>query len=87
MTVSVNEYSNNATSQLVTSQAPVALKDDVDPWLRAAEQFVDGRCGGGVADGACERGVPADEGIGLKLGQVRGNNIGVDHESCHDAPS
>ena len=31
--------------------------------LRAAEQVVDGRYGDGVADGTCERGVHADEGI------------------------
>jgi hypothetical protein len=47
MTVNVNVYSNNATSLCVTSQAPVASKDDVHPTLRAAEQVVDGRYGDG----------------------------------------
>lgn len=69
MTFKVNYDSNNATSLFVTSRVPVASKDDVHSGLRAAEQVVDGRYGDGVADGTCERGVHADEGIGLKLGQ------------------
>ena len=69
MNVSVNDYSNNATSLFVTCRLPVASKDSVQSGLRSAEQVVDGRYGDGVADGTCERGVHADEGIGLKLGQ------------------
>ncbi len=49
----------------VISQAPLASKDEAYPGLRAAEQVIDGRYGDGVADGTCERVVPADEGIGL----------------------
>lgn len=69
MTVKVNDYSNNTTSLFVTRRLPVASKDGVQSGLRAAEQVVDGRYGDGVADGTCECGVRADEGIGLKLGQ------------------
>jgi len=61
--VNVNDYSNNATSLSVTWRLPVASKDGIQSGLRAAEQVVDGRYGDGVADGTCERGVHADEGI------------------------
>lgn len=53
----------------MTCRLPVASKDSVQSGPRSAEQVVDGRYGDGVADGTCERGVHADEGIGLKLGQ------------------
>ena len=69
MTVTVNDYSNNATSLFVTWRVPVASKDDIQSGLRAAEQVVDGRYGDGVADGTCKCSVHADEGMGLKLGQ------------------
>ena len=81
MTVNVNKYSNNATSLMVTWRLPVASKDGVRSGLRAAEQVVDGRYGDGVADGTCECGVHADEGISLKLGQ--GNVFG--HEGIRPA--
>ena len=53
----------------MTWRLPVASNDGIQSGLRTAEQVLDGRYRHGVADGTCERGVHADEGIGLKLGQ------------------